>query len=159
LGFEPLILNAVEARNQAQKHVIFDKMKTYFKGQLKGKTIALWGLSFKPNTDDMREAPSRVLMEALWAEGAKVQAFDPAAMEEAQHIYGNRADLMLTGTKEAALSGADCLVIMTEWRQFKAPDFDLVKKALQSPVIFDGRNLYEPHRMKERGIDYFGIGR
>jgi UDPglucose 6-dehydrogenase len=98
-------------------------------------------------------------MEALWAEGAKVQAFDPAAMEEAQHIYGNRADLMLTGTKEAALSGADCLVIMTEWRQFKAPDFDLIKKALQSPVIFDGRNLYEPHRMKERGIDYFGIGR
>ena len=159
LGFEPLILNAVEARNQAQKQVIFNKMKTYFKGQLQGKTIALWGLSFKPNTDDMREAPSRVLMEALWAEGAKVQAFDPAAMEEAQHIYGNRSDLMLTGTKEAALSGADCLVIMTEWRQFKAPDFDAIKQALKSPVVFDGRNLYEPHRMKERGIDYFGIGR
>ncbi len=159
LGFEPLILHAVEARNQAQKHVIFDKMKAYFKGQLQGKTIALWGLSFKPNTDDMREAPSRVLMEALWAEGAKVQAYDPAAMEEAQHIYGNRSDLLLSGTKEAALSGADCLVIMTEWRQFKAPDFDLIKQALKSPVLFDGRNLYEPQRMKERGIDYFGIGR
>jgi len=159
LGFEPLILHAVEARNQAQKHVIFDKMKAYFKGQLHGKNIALWGLSFKPNTDDMREAPSRVLMEALWAEGAKVQAYDPAAMEEAQHIYGNRSDLLLSGTKEAALSGADCLVIMTEWRQFKAPDFDLIKQALKSPVVFDGRNLYEPQRMKERGIDYFGIGR
>ena len=159
LGFEPLILNAVEARNQAQKQVIFDKMKTYFKGQLQGKTIALWGLSFKPNTDDMREAPSRVLMQALWDEGAKVQAFDPAAMEEAQHIYGNRPDLILSGTKEATLSNADCLVIMTEWRQFKAPDFDLIKQSLKTPVIFDGRNLYEPSRMKERGIDYFGIGR
>lgn len=159
MGYEPLILNAVEARNQAQKQVIFNKVKAYFKGNLKGKTIALWGLAFKPNTDDMREAPSRVLMEALWAEGAKVQAYDPAAMEEAQHIYGNKPELILAGTKEAALNHADALVIMTEWRQFKAPNFDVIKQTLKSPVIFDGRNLFEPSRMKERGFDYFGIGR
>ena len=159
MGFEPLILNAVEARNQAQKQVLFNKIKAYFKGDLKGKTIALWGLAFKPNTDDMREAPSRVLMEALWAEGAKVQAYDPAAMEEAQHVYGNKPELMLAGTKETALSNADALVIMTEWRQFKAPNFDVIKQTLKSPAIFDGRNLFEPSRMKERGIDYFGIGR
>ena len=159
LGFEPLILNAVEARNQAQKQVIFNKVKAYFKGILKGKTIALWGLAFKPNTDDMREAPSRVLMEALWAEGAKVQAYDPAAMEEAQHLYGNKPELMLAGTKETALNNADALVIMTEWRQFKAPNFELIKQTLKSPAIFDGRNLFEPARMKERGIDYFGMGR
>ena len=107
----------------------------------------------------MREAPSRILMEALWQAGAKVQAYDPAAMEEVQHIYGARADLMLCGTKEAALSGADALAIMTEWRQFKAPDFDALKKALKNPVVFDGRNLYEPVRMRERGFSYFGIGR
>ena len=159
LGFQPKLLEAVEARNHDQKRVLFDKINTYFKGNLKGKTIALWGLSFKPNTDDMREAPSRILMEALWQAGAKVQAYDPAAMEEVQHIYGARADLMLCGTKEAALSGADALAIMTEWRQFKAPDFDGIHKALKNPVIFDGRNLYEPARMRERGFSYFGIGR
>jgi len=159
MGYEPMLLNAVEARNQAQKQVLFQKLKTYFKGELRGKTIALWGLAFKPNTDDMREAPSRVLMEALWAEGVKVQAFDPAAMEEAQHIYGNRPDLLLAGTKEAALNQADALVIMTEWRQFKAPNFEVIKQALKSPAIFDGRNLFEPVRMRERGIDYYGIGR
>ena len=159
MGFDPLILNAVEARNQVQKQVIFNKVKAYFKGNLKGKTIALWGLAFKPNTDDMREAPSRVLMQALWAEGAKVQAYDPAAMEEAQHLYGNKPELMLAGTKETALSNADALVIMTEWRQFKAPNFDVIKQTLKSPAIFDGRNLFEPARMKERGIEYFGIGR
>ena len=159
IGFEPLILNAVEARNQAQKQVIFSKVKSYFKDGLKGKTIALWGLAFKPNTDDMREAPSRVLMEALWAEGAKVQAFDPAAMEETQHLYGHKPELMLAGTKEAALINADALVIMTEWRQFKAPNFDVIKQNLKSPAIFDGRNLFEPVRMKDRGFDYFGIGR
>lgn len=159
IGFEPLILNAVEARNQAQKQVIFSKVKSYFKDGLKGKTIALWGLAFKPNTDDMREAPSRVLMEALWAEGAKVQAFDPAAMEETQHLYGHKPELMLAGTKEAALINADALVIMTEWRQFKAPNFDVIKQNLKTPAIFDGRNLFEPVRMKDRGFDYFGIGR
>ena len=159
LGYAPWILNAVESRNQAQKHVVFEKIKHYFKGDLQNKTFALWGLSFKPNTDDMREAPSRVVMEALWQAGARVQAFDPAAMEETQHIYGDRPDLMLCGTKEAALAGADALVIMTEWKNFRVPDFDRLKTSLKTPVIFDGRNLFEPARMRERGFDYFGIGR
>jgi UDPglucose 6-dehydrogenase len=159
IGFDPKILNAVEARNQAQKRVVFEKIKNYFNDELKGKTIAIWGLAFKPNTDDMREAPSRVLMEALWAEGVKVLAYDPKSMEETQHIYADQELLHLCGTKEAALKGADALVIMTEWRQFKAPDFDLIKASLREPVIFDGRNLYEPKRMKEKGFTYFGIGR
>jgi UDPglucose 6-dehydrogenase len=159
LGYTPWILNAVESRNQAQKHVVFEKIQRYFKDGLKNKTFALWGLSFKPNTDDMREAPSRVLMEALWQAGARVQAFDPAAMEETQHIYGDRPDLMLCGTKEAALMGADTLVIMTEWKNFRVPDFERMKSALKTPAIFDGRNLFEPARMRERGFDYFSIGR
>ena len=153
------VLEAVEARNHEQKRVLFEKIHSFFKGNLQGKTIALWGLSFKPNTDDMREAPSRILMEALWQAGAKVQAYDPAAMEEVQHIYGTKPELLLCGTKEAALADADALVIMTEWRQFKAPDFDALKRTLKNPVIFDGRNLYEPSRMRERGFSYFGIGR
>jgi UDPglucose 6-dehydrogenase len=107
----------------------------------------------------MREAPSRVLMEALWQAGARVQAYDPAAMEETQHLYGPRPDLLLCGTKEAAIQDADALVIMTEWRQFKAPDFDAIKIALKQPLIFDGRNLFEPARMRERGFVYQGIGR
>jgi UDPglucose 6-dehydrogenase len=159
MGYTPWILNAVESRNQAQKHVVFEKIQRYFKDGLKNKTFALWGLSFKPNTDDMREAPSRVVMEALWQAGARVQAFDPAAMEETQHIYGDRPDLMLCGTKEAALMGADALVIMTEWKNFRVPDFERMKSSLKTPAIFDGRNLFEPARMRERGFDYFSIGR
>lgn len=159
LGFDPKILNAVEARNQAQKHVLFEKLNKHFAGQLKDKTIALWGLSFKPNTDDMRDAPSRVLMEALWVAGAKVQAFDPVAMEETQHIYGQSPNLVLAGTKEAALQGADVLVIVTEWRTFKTPDFELIKTALKQPVIVDGRNLFDPKTMRERGFTYYAIGR
>ena len=159
MGYEPMILNAVQSRNAAQKKIIFEKLNAYFKDGLKGKTVALWGLAFKPNTDDMREAPSRVLMEALWDAGAKVQAYDPAAMEETQRIYGQQALLQLCGTKEAALQNADVLVIMTEWRQFKAPDFELIKHSLKQPVIFDGRNLFDPKRMHEKGIEYHGIGR
>jgi len=159
LGFDPLLLNAIEARNKAQKRVVFEKLNDHFQHNLKGKTFALWGLSFKPNTDDMREAPSRVLMEALWQSGAKVQAYDPAAMEETQHIYGQQPLLQLCGTKEAALNNADALIIMTEWRQFKAPDFELLKNTLKQPVIFDGRNLFDPARMKEKGFTYKGIGR
>ena len=159
IGLEPLILQAVQGRNSAQKRVIFEKLSAYFEGALAGKTIALWGLAFKPNTDDMRDAPSRALMEALWHAGARVQAYDPAAMEEAQRIYGVRADLLLCGTKEAAVQDADALVIMTEWRQFKAPDLEALKRALKAPLIFDGRNLYDPQRMRERGFSYHGIGR
>jgi UDPglucose 6-dehydrogenase len=159
VGFEPTILHAVQARNQAQKKVLFEKICRHFDGQLDGKTIALWGLSFKPNTDDMREAPSRVLMEALWQAGATVQAFDPEAMREARRIYGDQAGLVLCSSKEEALQGADALAIVTEWQQFKAPDFDAVNAALRSAVIFDGRNLFEPNRMRERGFVYYGIGR
>lgn len=159
LGFDPKILNAVEDRNQAQKHVLFEKLNKHFAGNLKDKKIALWGLSFKPNTDDMRDAPSRVLMEALWAAGAKVQAFDPVAMEETQRIYGQSPNLTLAGTKEAALQDADVLVIVTEWRTFKTPDFELIKSALKNPVILDGRNLFDPKAMRERGFTYYAIGR
>jgi UDPglucose 6-dehydrogenase len=159
MGYEPLILNAVQSRNAAQKKIIFNKISACFQNNLAGKTVALWGLAFKPNTDDMREAPSRVLMESLWEAGVKVQAYDPAAMEETQRLYGQQPLLQLCGTKEAALQSADMLVIMTEWRQFKAPDFDAIKRSLKHPVIFDGRNLFDPIRMQEKGIEYHGIGR
>src|SRR5690606_10777295 len=153
------LMEAVDLVNQAQKSKLFGYIQQHFGGQLNGKIIALWGLSFKPNTVDMREAPSRVLMEALWAQGARVQAYDPVAMEETQHIYGLRDDLKLVGTKEAALEKADALVICTEWKNFRAPDFDLLKATLKNPVIFDGRNLYDPERMAERGFDYYAVGR
>lgn len=153
------LMEAVDRVNQAQKSRLADYIHQHFGKDLSGKTFALWGLAFKPNTDDMREAPSRVLMEALWAAGAKVQAFDPVAMEETQHIYGLRDDLKLTGTKEAALEKADALVICTEWKNFRAPDFELLKRTLNAPVIFDGRNLYDPERMEEYGFEYYAVGR
>jgi UDPglucose 6-dehydrogenase len=159
VNVNPGILKAVESRNATQKQVVFEKIVRHFGGHIEGLTFALWGLSFKPNTDDMRDAPSRVLMESLWHAGACVRAYDPQAMEEAQRIYGDRDDLVLCGTKEAALKGADALVIMTDWRAFKAPDFDFVKQSLTQPVIFDGRNLYEVKRMEAREIRYYSIGR
>ena len=157
--FDAKVLKAVESRNEEQKSVLFNKISKHFNGDLSGKTFALWGLSFKPNTDDMREAPSRVLMESLWNAGANVQAFDPEAMEETQRIYGSREDLSLCGTKEAALKGADALVIVTEWQAFKAPDFGLIKRALNYAVIFDGRNLFEPIRLSKKNVTYISIGR
>jgi UDPglucose 6-dehydrogenase len=159
VGYEANILQAVEAVNERQKSRLFEQMQHHYQGDLKGKTFALWGLSFKPNTDDMREASSRVLMQHLWDAGAIVQAYDPEAMNETQRIYGNRADLRLMGTKEAALQGADALIIVTEWRDFKAPDFELLNATLSAPVIFDGRNLFEPARVKKLGFAYYGIGR
>ncbi|MNF34120.1 UDP-glucose 6-dehydrogenase YwqF [compost metagenome] len=159
IDFDAKLLKAVENRNHEQKTILFKKIYKHFDGDLGGKTFALWGLSFKPNTDDMREAPSRILMEALWKAGAKVQAYDPEAMEETQRIYGSRDDLSLCGTKEAALKGADALMIVTEWQAFKAPDFDFIKQQLRHPVIFDGRNLFEPKRIRSKGINYSSIGR
>lgn len=159
VGYDSVLLNAVETVNYAQKSVLFDKIKHYFNGDLKGKTVAVWGLSFKPNTDDMREASSRVLMESLWAAGAEVQAFDPEAMEETQRIYGDQSGLVLCGTKEQALKGADALAIVTEWKEFRSPDFDLIKESLKTPVVFDGRNLYEPESMERKGFTYYAIGR
>ncbi len=157
--YEPQLLNSVEAVNKAQKEVLFDKISRHFGGDLKGKTFAIWGLAFKPGTDDMREAPSRVLLEKLWKAGAKARAFDPASAKEARRIYGERPDLTLTGRAREALEGADALVIVTEWKEFRSPDFDNLKKQLKSPVIFDGRNLYDPAMMKKQGFKYYAIGR
>ena len=157
--FDASILKAVEHRNNEQKTRQFKQIHKHFSGDLVGKTFAVWGLSFKPNTDDMREAPSRVLIEALWDAGAKVSVYDPEAMEETQRIYGVRDDLNLCGTKETALKDAEALVIVTDWPAFKAPDFEFIKQQLHQPVIFDGRNLYEPARMKKKGITHYSIGR
>ena len=159
IGYKPRLLQAVEDVNDSQKHKLFGFIRRHFGDDLRGKTFALWGLAFKPNTDDMREASSRVLIEALWEAGASVQAYDPEAMDEAQRIYGNRDDFRLMGTKEAALQGADGLVICTEWQNFRAPDFDTIKNGLKEPVIFDGRNLYDPERLSKRGFVYYAIGR
>jgi UDPglucose 6-dehydrogenase len=158
VGYDASILAAVESVNSRQKQVLFNKIKGHF-GALKGKTLALWGLAFKPNTDDMREASSRVLMEALWAAGAKVRAYDPVAMAECARIYGERADLTLCKTAPEALEGADALAIVTEWQEFRSPDFDDIKRTLRSPVIFDGRNLYDPEHMSRAGFSYYAIGR
>lgn len=159
IGYQPKILQAVEQVNYQQKYKLPEFIYRHFGKDLQGKTFALWGLSFKPNTDDMREASSRVLMEQLWAAGAKIKAYDPEAMNETQRIYGHRDDLELMGTKEAALHGADALVICTEWQNFRAPDFDVLKDALKNPVIFDGRNLFDPERLLKRGFTYYAIGR
>lgn len=161
VGYNAELLKATETVNYRQKNKLFDKIKQHFGGAnaLAGKTMAVWGLSFKPNTDDMREAPSRTLIEALWKSGVKVQAFDPVAMKECQRIYGQRDDLILMGTKEQALRNADALIIVTEWQQFRVPDFDLVKTELISPIIFDGRNLFGLEAMKRRGFVYYSIGR
>jgi UDPglucose 6-dehydrogenase len=159
VGYTAKILEAVETVNYSQKEKLFDYIMDHYKGEVKGKTIALWGLSFKPNTDDMRDASSRVLMEKLWKYGAIVQAYDPEAMEETQRIYGSRGDLKLMGTKEATLAGSNCLVICTEWQAFRAPDFALIKEHVADQVIFDGRNLFEPSLISEYGLHYYAIGR
>lgn len=161
VGYNAELLKATETVNYRQKNKLFEKVKQHFgsANALAGKTMAVWGLSFKPNTDDMREAPSRTLIEALWQAGVKVQAFDPVAMKECQRIYGQRDDLILMGTKEQALRNADALIIVTEWQQFRVPDFDLVKAELISPIIFDGRNLFGLEAMKRRGFVYYSIGR
>jgi UDPglucose 6-dehydrogenase len=157
--FDAQLLKSVEAVNKKQKQVLFNKISGYFGGDLKGKTVAVWGLAFKPNTDDMREAPARELIEALWKAGAKVQAYDPVAMGEAGRIYGKRADLVLAEDAESALEGADVLAIVTEWQEFRSPDFEVIRDALRHPVIFDGRNLYEPAVVKSFGLKYVAIGR
>ncbi len=153
------ILDAVEAANEAQKQILVEKLKSRFGAQLDGRRFALWGLAFKPNTDDMREAPSRVIMEALWAMGATVAAYDPAAMPETRRLYGERPDLMLTSHPMEALRDADALLIVTEWKAFRSPDFAAMKALLRQPVIFDGRNLYDPAAMRREGFEYFPIGR
>ncbi len=159
LGFDAPILKAVEETNRRQKGVLFRKISAFFEGKLEGKVIALWGLAFKPNTDDMREAPSRALMEALWAAGATVRAYDPVAMDESRRIYGDRKDLLYCGSSEETLAGADALAIVTEWQEFRSPDFDFIRKSLKTRVIFDGRNLYDPDFVAHQGLRYYAIGR
>jgi len=158
-GYEARVLQAVEAVNNDQKSSLVDKIKKHFRDDLQGKTIAVWGLAFKPNTDDMREAPSRKILEELWAAGVQVRAYDPVAMHEAKRIYGERNDLILVDNPEEALKGADALVIVTEWKVFMSPDFELIKQELASPVIFDGRNIYNPDMMEQLGFSYYSIGR
>ncbi len=158
-GLPSKVLEAVEQVNNEQKSVMLRKVTKRFGNDLKGKHFALWGLAFKPGTDDMREASSRVLMEGLWALGATVTAFDPAAMKETQHIYGERADLRYAENAKDALQDADALIIVTEWKAFKSPDFGIIKARLKQPIIFDGRNLFEPADLKTMGFEYFGIGR
>jgi len=159
MGYPTRVLDAVESVNEHQKSRLVELIDAHYAGDLSGKTFALWGLSFKPQTDDVREATSRVVMEGLWQRGAKVQAYDPEAMEEIQRIYGSRAGLRLCGTKEAALEAADALIICTEWKHFWSPDFDELHDKLADRAIFDGRNIFDPLKVKGLGFDYYGIGR
>ncbi len=161
LGYDAELLKSVDQVNEQQKTRLFSKLAHYFGGSenLAGKTIALWGLAFKPNTDDMREAPSRTLMEALWQAGARVKAFDPVAMVETQRIYSDDEKLQLCSDKYSVLNDCDALVICTEWQQFRAPDFDEIALRLNNKVIIDGRNLYSPERLEKDGWAYYAIGR
>jgi UDPglucose 6-dehydrogenase len=158
-GYPARLLEAVEQVNRAQKHKLFEMIARHFDNDLRGKTVALWGLAFKPNTDDMREAPSRMLIEALWEAGARVRAFDPEARAETRRIYGEREDLVLCDEAYAVLDGADALAVVTEWKAFRSPEFERVRAALNTPVLFDGRNLYDPATVETAGIAYYGIGR
>ena len=159
VGYDAELLTAVESVNKRQKVTLFDKLSRAFDGDLKGKTIAVWGLAFKPNTDDMRDAPSRTLMEALWAAGATVQAYDPEAMKECRRIYGERDELVLVADRQQAVKGADALVICTEWKEFRTLDGEWLKSQLGFPVVVDGRNLFEPAAMKAAGLMYYAVGR
>jgi len=153
------VLQAVEDANEAQKSVLPAKIVKRLGEDLSGKTIALWGLAFKPNTDDMREAPSRVLIADLLARGAKIQAYDPVATHEAQRVFGDESRISYAISPMDALNGADVLAIVTEWKEFRAPDFAAIKAKLKTPVIFDGRNLYDPAMPRKAGLEYFAIGR
>ena len=158
-GMELKVLGAVEAANDAQKHVLSHKIKARLGDDLTGKHFAVWGLAFKPQTDDMREAPSRTLVADLLAAGATITAYDPAAMPEARRIFATESRLSYAETPMHTLEGADALVIVTEWKEFRSPDFDAVKALLKAPLIFDGRNLYDPKLVRAMGIEYFPIGR
>ncbi|MCE4554978.1 UDP-glucose dehydrogenase family protein [Roseateles cellulosilyticus] len=158
-GIPLKVLTAVEEANERQKRVLVDKVVERFGDDLKGRRFAIWGLAFKPNTDDMREAPSLVIIDELTKRGATLAAYDPVSMPETARVLGARDDVTLVQRAEAALQGADALLIVTEWKEFRTPDFDGIKAALKAPVVFDGRNLYEPKLMKTLGIEHHGIGR
>ncbi|MBS3896632.1 UDP-glucose/GDP-mannose dehydrogenase family protein [Silanimonas sp.] len=158
-GHEALILRAVESVNQHQKGKLFELIRQHFRGAVAGRCFAVWGLAFKPNTDDMREASSRRLLEQLWAAGATVRAHDPEAMGEARRLYGERPDLQLCASPDEALQGADGLVVVTEWKAFLNPDFEALRRELREAVVFDGRNIFEPAEVEAAGLAYYGIGR
>ncbi|MEO8137492.1 MAG: UDP-glucose/GDP-mannose dehydrogenase family protein [Betaproteobacteria bacterium] len=153
------VLAAVEEANTAQKRRLADKIALRLGADLSGRTLAVWGLSFKPNTDDMREAPSRVVIDGLVERGARIAAYDPVAMHEAQRAFGDRPEIRYATSPLAALAGADALVVITEWKEFRSPDFDAVRGALKSPIIFDGRNLYDPAFVRAQGFEYYPVGR
>jgi UDPglucose 6-dehydrogenase len=159
IGMPLKVLNAVEDVNEVQKRILLEKIKSRFGANLHGKHFALWGLAFKPNTDDMRAASSRVVIQGLWKLGATITAYDPVAITESKRIFGDDRRLTYAESPMGALNDADALLIVTEWKEFRAPDFDAVKTALKSPVIFDGRNLYEPAKVKVHGLEYYAIGR
>ncbi len=159
VGYEPELLHAVETVNNRQKELLFSKISRYFDGDLAGRTIALWGLAFKPNTDDMRAASSRTLMESLWDAGARVKAFDPIAHEEARRIYGERKELEICANTSDTLEGADVLAVVTEWIEFRSPDFEEIKEKLTHPAVFDGRNIYDPKAVTNAGLTLYSIGR
>ena len=158
-GVEPLVLSAVEQRNVAQRRVLGERIAAHYGEGLRGKTIAVWGLAFKPETDDMREAPSRTLLAQLWAAGARVRAHDPAAMDEARRVFGERDDLALCDSPTQALQGADALAIVTEWNVYRVPDFAQLAQRLADRIVFDGRNLYQPRQLARHGLTYVSIGR
>ncbi|KAA3651167.1 MAG: UDP-glucose/GDP-mannose dehydrogenase family protein [Proteobacteria bacterium] len=158
-GHELKLLTAVEAANEVQKHVLVEKIVRRFGEDLTGRHFALWGLAFKPNTDDMRDAPSRVIIHELFKRGATVAAYDPVAMQEAERIFGDEPRLSYAGRPKSTLDNADALIIVTEWKEFRSPDFDAIKSRLKQAVIFDGRNMYDPALIRAEGIEYFGIGR
>lgn len=159
LGIHMQMLQAAEDINMKQKHVLVDKIRKRFGDDLSGMRFAVWGLAFKPNTDDMREAPSRAMIDRLIGLGATIQAYDPVAMSEAKRLYAEQEEISFANSPFDALEGADALIIITEWKEFRAPDFEAVKQALNYPVIFDGRNLYAPDVMRSLGLEYYGIGR
>ena len=158
-GYDAKILHAVEAVNQAQKKALIDKILFHFKGNVNGRVFGLWGLSFKPETDDMREAPSRVIIETLTELGAKIKVFDPAAMENCKKLYSDQSNLSFCKHRDQALEGSDALIVATEWKAFRSPDFSIMKELLKAPVIFDGRNLYDPAELEQLGFSYYAIGR
>jgi UDPglucose 6-dehydrogenase len=158
IGYPASLVTSVESVNERQKRILFDKLIGHF-GDIQGMTFALWGLAFKPNTDDMREAPSRTIMDLLFAEGARVRAYDPAALGEAQRIYADQPKLTLCEQRDETLTGADALIVVTEWNEFRSPDFEHIRETLSSPVVLDGRNLYDPAYLKSLGFSHYGIGR
>lgn len=159
VGYDAQILDAVEAVNKRQKSVIVEKIIKQFGNDLTGKKFAVWGLAFKPETDDMREAPSRTIIEALWQRGATVAAYDPVAEEEVERIYGKRDDLALVSDPYDALDDADAMIVVTEWKVFRSPDLDTMMSRMKTPIIFDGRNIFQPASVRKAGFEYFGIGR